>query len=70
MNSFDGCVSYFTLVREFRKEGRHSTRRCPLWVKSRHLQCQTACPLLPLIATSIASFGMSALGHKRTFCFY
>src|SRR5262245_65962361 len=47
MNSFEGCVSYFTLGREFREEGRHSTRRCPLWVKSRHSQCKTACPLYP-----------------------
>jgi hypothetical protein len=24
---------------------RHETGRCPLWVKSRHLQCKQRCPL-------------------------
>src|SRR5262245_7688766 len=34
MNSFEGGVSYITLVRGFREEGRHPTSQCPLWVKN------------------------------------
>src|SRR6516165_8965972 len=43
MNSFEGCVSYFTLVREFREEGRHATRRC----QKRTWAVQTAMSALP-----------------------
>src|SRR5262249_22878037 len=25
----------------------HREQQCPLWVKSRHLQCKTACPRYP-----------------------
>src|SRR5262245_2765410 len=39
---------------------------CPLWVKSRHMQCKTACPLYPRKRTCAVQTGMSALGHKQT----
>ena len=29
----------------FAEESRHSTKRCPLWVKSGHVQCNSGCPL-------------------------
>ena len=29
------------------REGVYQGDQCPLWVKSRHLQCKTACPLYP-----------------------
>src|SRR5262249_8163912 len=40
--------------------------RCPLWVKSRHMQCKTACPLLRPKATLNAFIRMSAIGQKQT----
>src|SRR5262245_66694150 len=41
-------------------------RLCPLWVKSRHVQCTTPCPLCPRKRTCAAQYPMSALGQKRT----
>src|SRR5262245_41281676 len=41
-------------------------RKCPLWVKSKTFATQKAMSALPPTATSIAFFGMSALGQKRT----
>jgi len=38
--------------------------RCPLWVKSRHLQCKTACQLYPRKRTFVSANQMSALGHE------
>src|SRR5262249_49494131 len=37
--------------------------QCPLWVKSRHVQCKTACPLWPQKRTCAVQLGMSALGQ-------
>src|SRR5262249_49422786 len=37
---------------------------CPLWVKSRHMQRKTACPLYPK-ATSNAIYEISAKGQKQ-----
>jgi hypothetical protein len=41
--------------------------QCPLWVKSRHMQCKTACPLYPRKRTCAVQLTMSALGQKRTY---
>src|SRR5262245_18126252 len=41
-------------------------RECPLWVKSRHMQCKKACPLYPQKRSCAVQTGMSALGQKRT----
>ena len=41
--------------------------QCPLWVKSRHLQCKPGCPLYPQKRTCAVQLGMSALcqsGHS------
>jgi hypothetical protein len=40
--------------------------QCPLWVKSRHLQCANRCPLYPQKRTCAVQLAMSALGQKRT----
>src|SRR5262249_34573379 len=40
--------------------------RCPLWVKSRHMQCKRSCPLYPQKRTCALQLEMSALGQKRT----
>jgi len=40
---------------------------CPLWVKSRHVQCKTACPLYPRKRTLAGVTLMSALCQKRTY---
>ena len=40
--------------------------QCPLWVKSRHVQCKTPCPLYPRKQTCAVQLGMSALAQKRT----
>jgi len=37
---------------------------CPLWVKSRHIQCTTPCPLYPRKRTPERPGGMSAKGQK------
>src|SRR5262249_43423784 len=42
-------------------------QRCPLWVKSRHMQCKRACPLYPRKRTCALQLEMAALGHKRTY---
>src|SRR5262249_62363525 len=39
-------------------------QQCPLWVKSRHVQCKGPCPLYP-IATPNATYGMSARAKSR-----
>ena len=41
-------------------------RAMSLWVKSRHLQCRKACPLLPRKQTCAAQLGMSAKCQKQT----
>src|SRR5262249_26256166 len=41
-------------------------RRCPLWVKSGHMQCNRACPLYPRKRHQMRRNGMSAKGQKRT----
>src|SRR5262249_14965090 len=46
-----------------------SRQECPLWVRSRHMQCKIACPLYPrkqtLAATpSVASGGVSWMLQK------
>jgi len=41
--------------------------RCPLWVISGHLQCNSPCPLYPRKRTCAVQFGMSVKGQKRTF---
>jgi hypothetical protein len=38
--------------------------RCPLWVKTRHLQCTNPCPLYPQERTFAVQKQMSALGHS------
>jgi hypothetical protein len=40
--------------------------QCPLWVKSRHLQCINPCPLYSQKRTFGDAKQMSALGQKRT----
>ena len=35
--------------------------KCPLWVKSRHLQCTPSCLLYPRKRTCAAHYSMSAL---------
>ena len=40
--------------------------RCPLWVKSRHVQRKRSCPLYPRKRTFAVQFGMSAKCQKRT----
>jgi hypothetical protein len=40
--------------------------QCPLWVKSRHLQCTDPCPLYPQKRTCAVHQSMSAMGQKRT----
>ena len=37
---------------------------CPLWVKSRHLQCKTACPLYPRKRTLDRSIGTQTQGAR------
>src|SRR5262245_19304425 len=37
--------------------------RCPLWVKSRHMQCKRACPLYPQKRACAVHSRMSALGQ-------
>src|SRR5262249_1817866 len=39
---------------------------CPLWVKSRHLQCKTSCLLYPQKRHQMRHNRMSAKGEKRT----
>src|SRR5262249_47803589 len=39
---------------------------CPLWVKSRHLQCKTACPLYPPKAAKFARLAQEADASKAT----
>src|SRR5262245_44995486 len=52
--------------------GTHNSDRpltswqCPLWVRSRHVQCKTSCLLCPRKRTCEVQTGMSALGQKRT----
>src|SRR5262249_12267911 len=41
--------------------------KCPLWIKSRHMECKTSCPLYPRKRTCALQLGMSAMGQKRTF---
>src|SRR5262245_17615207 len=36
---------------------------CPLWVKSRHVQCKTACPLYSRKRHQMRQMGMSAKGQ-------
>jgi hypothetical protein len=40
--------------------------QCPLWVKSRHVQCINPCPLYPRKPTCAVQLGMSALCQERT----
>src|SRR5262249_30341243 len=42
------------------------SRRCPLWVKSRHQGATRSCPLYPQKRTWITAVVMSALCQKRT----
>src|SRR5262245_22392104 len=44
--------------------------RCPLWVKSRHMQCKRACPLYTRKRTGASHWAMSAKGQKRTHAAY
>src|SRR5262249_31674837 len=39
---------------------------CPLWVKSKRMQCNRPCPLYPRKQTCAVQKGMSAMGQKRT----
>src|SRR5262245_7861178 len=41
--------------------------KCPLWIKSRHMECKTSCPLYPRKRTCALQLGMSDMGQKRTF---
>jgi hypothetical protein len=41
--------------------------QCPLWVKSRHLQCINPCPLYPRKRTFVRTTGMSAKGKQQSF---
>src|SRR5262245_56335111 len=40
--------------------------RCPLWVKSGHVQCKRACPLYPRKRTCAMQLRMSAKGQEQT----
>jgi len=40
--------------------------QCPLWVKSRHVQCTTSCLLYPRKRHQLRHNGMSTKGQKRT----
>src|SRR5262245_36777298 len=42
--------------------------QCPLWVKSRLMQCNMSCPLYPRKRTCAVQLGMSALGQKADSC--
>ena len=46
--------------------GKNSKSRCPLWVKSRHVQRRRSCPLYPRKRTCRGATTMSAKGQKRT----
>ncbi|MGA6935300.1 MAG: hypothetical protein WB041_07930, partial [Pseudolabrys sp.] len=41
--------------------------QCPLWVKSRNLQCKTSCLLYPTKRTFVGATGMSAKGQQQSF---
>src|SRR5262252_6757528 len=41
---------------------------CRLWVKCRHTQRTSSCPLYPRKRTCAVQLVMSALGQKRTLC--
>src|SRR5262249_8963092 len=38
--------------------------QCPLWVKSRHVQCTSPCPLYPRKRHQMRQMGVSAKGQK------
>jgi hypothetical protein len=59
--SADGLVEHDANLRRSDRVGPRANRRnaapeCPLWVKSRHVQCKTPCPLCPPKATLDAYF--------------
>jgi hypothetical protein len=46
--------------------GKSMSRRCRIWVKTRHHALESPCPLYPQKRTLADDSWMSALGHKRT----
>src|SRR5262245_60924994 len=44
----------------------HGRRGCPLWVKSRHMQCKTACPLYPQKRTFVLDHSDDFIERGRT----
>jgi len=66
LRSVFGAASFVLSSTADQQEFNLVVGECPLWVKSRHMQCTTACPLYTRKRTFAVQLGMFALGQKRT----